>query len=184
MIFAVFLIKRPLPGFLACWCCLALLLSSGACTHYQPAGSTALPFKTLYIEPVKNRAYVPQAQVLLTDNIIKAFLRDGSVRIVAREQADATLSVTITDYQRGLSATQQNDTARARSFNINLQTTIKLVDNRTGKVYLKDRSLSADEKTFSRDQEGNTLPQAEYQTIPLLTRELARTIRNTVLNQW
>lgn len=159
-------------------------LSVTSCQHYQLGRSTSLPFKTLYVAPVQNDSYAPQAQALLTENLIRFFLVDGSVKIVSENQADAILQVTISDYERNLFATQSDDTLRARSFSLKLKAQATLYDKQKGTAYFQDRSFIASEVTFSETDEGASLPQAEYQTIPILTRELAKEIRDGVINVW
>ena len=53
----------------------ALLLS--ACAHYQLGTDGKLAFSTLYIEPVENKALLPQAAALVGTQLRESFLRDG-----------------------------------------------------------------------------------------------------------
>ena len=176
--------KRLLHPYLASFAALASLLILSGCAHYTAANSSDIPFRTLYIRPVVNNSYAPQVQALLSDNLVKAFLRDGSVKIVPQKQADATLRVVINEYKRSLFATQSNDSERARSFIISIGAKIKLSDNRTKKIYLKSRGLKATTTTYSEDEQGTAFPEVEYQTMPMLTRRLAATIRDAVLHVW
>ena len=157
------------------------LLYVGGCSHYRLGTAAKLPFRTLYIAPVTNDTYIPQAQAPLTDALIQAFLRDGSVSTTAHpEEADAILETSLTDYKRSTSATSENDTFLARSFNVTLKAQCTLKDRRSGEDYFNRRSVSANTHVFF----DSGFQSAEYQNVPKLTQELAREIRNTILSVW
>ncbi len=150
------------------------------CAQYHLGQSVDAPFRTIYIEPVTNRSFAPQAQALLTENLIEAFLRDGTVRVVDKDQAEATLHVTITRYDREITARQQDDTVLGRTFGVTLEAQVSLLDNLNGNIYFTRRTLSANDHVFI----DGGLPQTEYQNIPVLTRSLAQKIKNTVVSVW
>lgn len=158
-----------------------LLAIAGGCTHYQLAGKSTLPFQTLYIKPVANQSFAPQAQAIVTQELVDAFLLDGTVRLVDNEaDAEAVLTITLVQYDRQLSATQRADTGVGRSFNLNLQADASLYNSASGQPYIAGRTFFADQIAFT---DGGTV-QAEYQTMPLIARELARKIKDAVINQW
>ena len=157
----------------------AQVINSG-CASYHLGQSAETPFRTLYIEPVSNRSFAPQAQTLLNENLIEAFLRDGNVRIVDKSQAEATLRVTLTRYDREIAARQENDTFLGRTFGVTLEAQVSLLDNLTGNIYISSRTLTANDNILIDDG----LPQSEYQTMPVLTRSLAQKIKNTVISVW
>ncbi len=129
---------------------------------------------------VANKSTAPQAQALLTRNLTEAFLRDGRLSIVNEDQAEATLSVTLSGFDRRLAATEESDTVLGRSFNLTLEAAATLVDNGSGKIYFKNRKLAADEIAYA----DGGLNQAEYQAMPLLARNLAAKIKDSVVNTW
>ena len=157
-----------------------LLGIHSGCARYHLGQAADTPFKTLYIEPVSNRSFAPQAQALLTENLIEAFLRDGKVRVVDKNQAEATLSVILTRYDREIAARQEDDTFLGRTFGVTLEAQVSLLDNLTGNLYFAGRTLSANDNVLIDDG----LPQSEYQTMPVLTRSLAQKIKNTVVSVW
>jgi hypothetical protein len=173
--------KNPTPLFLFLLSSVILFSLTG-CIHYKLGYAQAPPLKTLYVS-VENNSYAPQAQALLKQNLINAFLRDGQIRIVEKEKADAIVSVILTEYNRELSATQVTDTALARAFSLNLKAEISLHDNRNEKTYFK-RILSTRESIFAEIDTGSDLPQAEYQTMPVLTYHLAQKIKDAVVTVW
>ena len=166
---------------LICW----LLHTAGAlllagCVNYRLGPPQDLPFRSIHIRTVQNDSFAPQAQAVVSENLIEAFLRDGSVLVESAGRADATLEVTLSRYHRERSATQLHDTVLGRSFRLQLQARVSLLDNRAGGTYFADREFAVTEEAFIDDG----LQRAEYQTIPILARELAKQIRDYVLNVW
>ncbi len=158
---------------------LAISLFYG-CASYQLGPPQGLPFRTLHVEMVGNEAMAPQAQALLTKNLIEAFLRDGTVAIVNSDRAEAELKVIISSYGLRQAATQEEDTVLGRSFGLTLVATATLLNSGSGDFYFRDRLISADEIAYS----DSGLNQAEFQAMPLLARNLAAKIKDSVLNTW
>ena len=78
----------------------AMAFISG-CNSYQLGNPVELPFESIYIKPVSNDSFAPQAQALLSMQIRDAFIRDGRTKLVtSREAADAVLLINLTDYKR------------------------------------------------------------------------------------
>ena len=128
----------------------------------------------------QNQSTAPQAQALLTRNLIEAFLRDGRLSIANIDRAEATLRVTLSHFNRRFAATQEADTALGRSFGLTLEATATLVDNASGKTYFRDRIFTADDIAYA----DSGLNQAEYQAIPRLAQNLANKIKDSVVNTW
>lgn len=170
----------------------ALLLLAG-CASYELGSSAALPYQTLYVEPVTNDSYAPQAQAVVSTKIRDVLLRDGRVKLVtSAEAADAVLSVNLTEYKRTGNTRQREDTERAQDFQVSLQADVSLFNQSKGSYYFQDRSLTEDTYAYSNDPyntEAGTFGTqsyfaAEYQAMPLLARGLARQIADTILSNW
>ena len=169
--------KLPLLADLAL---IALVLLQGGCAHYKLGRPGTLPFSSIYIAPATSETPIAQAQVLLSRNLIEAFLRDGSVQVSGPEEAEAALRVVLVAYERNVSVTREDDTALGRTFEITLKAEATLLDNRSEKVYFSKRTFEVSEQVFA----GSSLPQAEYQAMPTLARRLANEIKNGILNVW
>ena len=158
------------------WSC-ALVLSG--CHHYQLGMPSELPFKTVYVAPVENSSFAPQAQAVLAQQVIDALMREG-VKVTDAHRADATLSIELVDYTRTVSATQPEDTLLAQSFAAEIKATAALVDNRSGLVYFSDRLHASSQQVFV--DEG--FQSSEYQAMPAVLRQLAANIVSTVVSTW
>jgi hypothetical protein len=160
--------------------CAAIMLLQG-CSHYQLGAGTRLQFATVYIAPVENKTVLPQARALLTTQLRESFARDGRVTLAnSAAGADVTLQVVISDYHREVAAVREEDTGRARKFNLVLVTACTLRDNRGGKNLFEDRLIKATREAFT---DGGQL-QSEYQTLPLLAKALSERITHSALDIW
>jgi hypothetical protein len=162
-------------------CVLGLLLTS--CSHYQlGTGATGkLAFHTLYLAPVENQTHLPQARELISTQLREAFARDARVTLAdSPESADATLTVVLTTFRRDVASVREGDTGLARKFNLTLDATATLHDNRAARDLFVHRPLSAVREAFTDSGQ----LQSEYQTLPLLAETLAQKATHAVLDVW
>jgi hypothetical protein len=95
-------------------------------------------------------------------------------------EADATLTVVITDYHREMTVAREDDTGLARKFALTLGTTCTLKDNRSGEILFNHRAVTVQRDVFTDSGQ----LQAEYQMLPILADALADKISHTVLDVW
>jgi hypothetical protein len=160
-----------------------LLGSSGltGCAHYQLGAEPKVKFTSLFIAPVTSSVSLPQAQVLLTTQLREAFIRDGRVTLTdSAATAEACLQISIADYHRAAAVARSDDTGLSRRFDVTLQATATLTDNRTHQPYFSRRSLTAKRGVFT---DSGLIP-SEYQTLPLLAEQLATASVHAVLDTW
>ena len=157
---------------------IALVIITG-CSHYKLGDVSSLPFRTIYVAPAKNSSFAPQAQAILTQQVSDALLRSG-LKLAGPNQADVTLNLEITHYERRVSATQADDTALAESFTLVMDATSTLSHNSLDKLYYSNRPHSASQQTYINDG----FQASEYQATPALTQQLADDIANSVTSVW
>jgi hypothetical protein len=134
--------------------------------------------KTVYVAPVKNHAYAPQIQGLLTRQLREEIGRSGYLKLEDKDRADAHLEVTVETYGRSIGAVFETDPDTAKSLSLSLSAKCCLVRVGDGKLYLKDQAVSC-----SRSIQANDFAQTiEYQKMPELTREMAKKIVMLVAN--
>ncbi len=158
------------------------VMALAGCANYHLGAGGPLPFHTLYVPPARVAASVPQAAAPVSEMLRQSLLQEGKVQLANQADADATLEVTLSNYQRGSDATQQNNTLNAVAFSLMLEATCTLVDNRTGKVYFKDRKIEVREQAFV--QNGVSFNESEYQAMPRLARDLSEKIKDAVVSTW
>ncbi len=161
---------------------LALSIFAGACSNYRLAGTpTDLPFKSVYVKPVRNDSYAPQSSALLTNEISNAINRTPNLKTALESNAQATLSVSIVSYERKPIATRADDTALAASYAMEAVAECTLVRS-NGDVVFKNRKVRARAMLYpgaANDVIGN-----EYQNMPVLMRELGEKIKDAVIGIW
>jgi len=153
-----------------------------SCSHYRLGAAGPLPFRTLYVSVAKNQSYAAQVQAPVTEMLRQSLLQEGNLQLTEQSDADATLDVVLVDYHRATAATQQGNSLNAQSYTLLLTAHCTLVDNRSGKVYFKDRVVDASQVAYV--QNGDSFTEAEYQTIPKLARDLAGEIKDEVISTW
>jgi hypothetical protein len=160
---------------------LLVTFGAGACSHYQLGTDHTPAFRTLYLEPVANRTHLAQSQPILARELRQAFIRDGRVRLVnSPSNADAILTVAITEYFREVAAAREDDTGLARKFNLTLGVTCSLQGNRPGANGWENRTVRTQREAFT---DGGQL-QSEYQALPLLAEALAKKVLHATLDAW
>jgi len=152
------------------------------CANYHLGASGPLPFRTLYVAPVLVQTIVPQAAAPVSEMLRQALLQSGNLQLADQADADATLEIVLTRYDRGAAATQQSNSLNAESFTLTLTASCTLVDNRSGKRYFKDQVISVTEQAFV--QNGVSFDESEYQAIPRLARDLSEKIKDAVVSTW
>jgi len=156
-----------------------LLILVGGCSRYQwglPVKSAS--FKTIYIAPVKNKAYVAQAQSVLTRQLREEILRNGYLRLSSKNNADVHLEVYVESYGRSIGAVFEKDPDTAKTLSLSLTAKCSLIGNKVQKDYFKDQTVSHSQ---SIKADGFAQP-IEYQKLPEITREVAKKIVMLVAN--
>ena len=165
---------------------------TSGCKSYQFGNPVELPFESIYIKPVTNDSFAPQARALLSAQIREAFIRDGRTQVLSKaETADAVLFVNLIEYKRRAAARQSVDTAVAAGFALTLVTEVSLFDQNKGDYFFQDRVIQKSSNAFVNDPyaaptatQTQDFLQSEYQAMPRLTRDLARQIADEVLSPW
>jgi len=166
---------------------LRLLAALGAvvlagCANYHLGAGGPLPFHTLYVPPAHVLANVAQAAAPVSELLRQSLLQESNLRLTDQADADATLEISLTDYQRGAAATEQNNSLNAVSFTLMLEATCTLVDNHSGKYYFKDRKIQIREEAYV--QNGVSFNESEYEAMPRLARDLGQKIKDAVVSTW
>lgn len=160
--------------------CASIALSG--CFSYRLAGTPVkLPFKTVYVKPVQNLSYAPQAADPLTNAISAAINRAPEVKTALEGDADAILDVRIVDFRRRAVATKSADTAVSAANRVTLTAKCTLV-KRNGDVVFADRTVKASATVYAGDI--NATVTGEYQTMPVLARELGEKVKDAVIGIW
>lgn len=173
---------------------LSLVATCGlvGCKSYHLGSPVELPFKTIFVKPVSNDSFAPQAQVVLSSQLRDAFIRDGRLQLVTNEEsADAVLLVNLTEYDRRAASRNRSDTIVARDFDLYLTADVSLFNQQNGDYYFENRRIKERSNAYVENPyldpsvtQAQDLLQAEHQAMPRITRDLARRIADEVLSPW
>lgn len=159
------------------------------CANYQLGSSAEIPFKSIYIKPATNHSFAPQAQPIVSAQIRETFIRDGRIKLVAKEaDADAVLFVDLTDYESTGGSRNSNDTTISNDFDLRLTAEVSLLDQSKGDYLFSKRSIQSRTTAYIgnpyADSEIISYQQSERQAMEKLAREIARKITDEVLSPW
>jgi hypothetical protein len=177
----------------------AILLAAGCATYKSGAGDSTLGGRTIWVAPAVNQSYMPQVATAITERVREAFLQDNERTLARRDDADTRLDITVTEIEReghapGLTVpdvTEQNgaknvvsreDRGLYKAYDVILSARAVLTDSKTGKVLFDhefvttSQSLPSPYTTTSADQ--------ERLLIPILARDLARQIHDSIAHGW
>ena len=134
------------------WVSFVALLFVAGCGYTQ---KTVLPdnIKTIYVETVTNKipvneiyAYVPRLEIQITNAIIRQLNRDGTLKVVPKEQADAVFKASMIGFlQEGVRFTSLESVEEYQLFVI---LSMKLIDNKSKRVIWQEPNFSGDAYYF------------------------------------
>ena len=165
-------------------CVVSLAAFFSGCGYTQ---KTVLPqdIKTLYVETVKNKiplekvyAYVPGLEMMITNAVIRRLERDGNLKIVSREKADAILHTDLTLFdQEGV---RFSTLERAEEYRLFVVVAMKLVDAKTGLVIWEEPNFSGDSEYFVSGVRSISRSEAADRAV----ERLARNLVDRIVEDW
>lgn len=125
----------------AVWIGAAIALLLSACGAHSP-NILAERYKSIHIPVFKNRTLDFALEEQLTADMIKAFERDGRLRVVPKSAgADLQMNTRITDVE--LIPIAYSDLDRAIGYNMTLVIEVDVVDAASGEAVVKNRRFTA-----------------------------------------
>jgi len=176
---------------------LALLLNG--CATYKAGTGSPANARTIWVAPAVNKSYMPQISSVITERVRESFLADNAQTLVRRNDADTRLDITVTELERngrasGLTVAdvEENDGVKTttyeadrgldKAYDIMITARAVLTDNKTGKVLL-DREFLATTQTLPSPYVV-TSADSERMLMPILARDLAKQIHDTIAHGW
>jgi Lipopolysaccharide-assembly len=152
---------------------MALLLAGCAGYHLGPVNPNvrAQTGETIEVLPFNNQTLQPRLGSALTQALREQLQTDGTYRLATRDPGDVVVSGVITAYSRQGVSFLSVDIATPQDYRIVIVAHVTARERATGKVLL-DKNVSGETLVHV----GNDLADAERQSLPLLTEDLARNI--------
>lgn len=171
---------KPLIGF-------SMLILSLCVTGCGYTTKTILPrgIKTIYVETVKNKipiselySYQQGLEMDITNAVIARLQRDGNLRVVAQDKADAILKMDLEAYeQEGLRFNQLEGVEEYRLF---IVMKLQLVDAKTNELIWEEPNFSGDSEYYVTQikQIG------EESAVQKAITQLAKNIVDRIVEDW
>ena len=94
-----------------------------SCAGYRAGNITSTELKgvkTIYVPVVKNETYEPSIQGLVTNAIIRSLENDGTFHTTRMAKSDASLEITITNFERSPTLYSRDNTQVPLEFRLSL----------------------------------------------------------------
>lgn len=125
----------------------ALAVLLGGCA-YTTHSSLDPQYQTIAVPAFHNRSAEYDLQAPLTNAVIRKFVNDGRLEVVALDQADLVLEGVILDYKlRGLIYDEQDEVTQ---FLCVVLAGARLTDRKTGKVLWEDPQMAGETTFYTR----------------------------------
>lgn len=139
----------------------------------------ALPqgIKTIYVDTVLNKipiekvyAYVPGLEMDITNAVIRRLHRDGNLKVVDRDKADAILKCDLIGFeQEGVRFTNLE---RVQEYRLFVVLSVKLINAKTNEMIWEEPNFSGDAEYFVSDIRNLAREEAARKAIDRLAKNL------------
>ena len=147
----------------------AFLLTGCAGYHLGPAKPNYLRnIHTVSIPVFRNNTLIPRIENTFTTSVISQMQQDGSLRVVAPGQGDATLVCVIDRIERAPARSVTGNVLLTSEFELNVGVRYSLQERGTGRII--DNGRITGETSFFV---GTDVQQDERQAIPIAAQQLA-----------
>ncbi len=178
------MMKLFLNRILAASACLFLAFGGSGCGYTR---QSVLPqgIKTIYVATVKNEipiervnVYQPGLEMMITNAVTRRLERDGNLKVVPEEQADAVLESSLTNFeQEGLRFTSLESVEEYRFFVV---LSMKLVNRKTGDIFWQEPNFSGDAEYFVNTVRSISREEAAQRAV----ERLARNVVDRIVEDW
>lgn len=159
---------------------IALALVGSGCAGYK-LGSTLPPdIKTVYVPVVKNETSEPLIENDTTRDIITAIQRDGALKVVPADQADAVLNVSLKRFLLTPIAYDVRNTDTPDEYRLVIAASFVMYRRATGQVIVEHPSVQG-ETTVRVFGDISTSKRSGLRNA---TQDLAREISDKMLEAW
>lgn len=139
---------------------------------YTPRPLLGTGLRTIAIENLGNKTYEPGLEVLLTQDVRREFIFDGTLKVLRKTQADLLLSGAVVSYTlEPLSYTQDD---KAESYWLKIRAKLTLKNLRTDKLIWQDKIIEGDARYLLVGSLAGTEGQARSKALKDLAREIVR----------
>ena len=159
---------------------LVFLMLTGGCASYRLGSMLPSSIQTVYMPTVINTTSEPLLENEVTTAILSELQRDGSLTLATEGEADAILSVRLTEYNLAPLSYASDNRTQPDEYQIRIRAEIELVERVSGKTLVRSANLTGEDEV---PLSGN-LTQAKRVGLPGAADDLARVIVAAVTEAW
>ena len=160
--------------------CLLALLAGPGCASYQLGSMLPPDIRSVHVPTFLNETGEPLIEVETTRAIIRAIQRDGSLLIAGEEDADAVLSVVLTDFHLQALGFDRERRAAANEYRMRIRAQLVLTRRETGAVIAQSPRIVG-ESTFIVTGD---MTSAKQRAIPDAADDLAQLLISEIVEAW
>jgi len=133
-----------------------------------------------YKQTIDQRPFKKDIENIMTDEVIREFLVDPTLKVVYKNYADLSLQGRVISYELQPLRYSDTDLDVVEEYRIHLTVSLDLVDLRDNSIIFEDRRISQREEYYV----GGTTIDPEDSALILATRDLAKQIVIQVTEGW
>ncbi len=158
---------------------MALSLNTG-CAGYRLGSMLPDDIKSVYVPTFVNKTSEPQLEVDTTQAMVAELQKDGSLRVVNEDQADALLKVTLRSYRIEPVSYRSDQRTSAREYRIVIQADMVMTRRAGGSVVAQAPAVRG-EYVFPV---AGDLSSSKLRGLPLAAEDLAHNLVEKVVEAW
>ncbi|MEM1060429.1 MAG: LPS assembly lipoprotein LptE [Verrucomicrobiota bacterium] len=165
------------------WAALGVLILLSGCAGYRVGsigGQEVQGLNAVYIPMAKNETYTPDVITYVTNETIRAFNNDGTLKTAQSSKADCELLITVTDIQRSQARTTREDVLTTAEYRLNITAEVTFINRVVGRRVIDNERITGTTTYFVQ----NDLNEAQRQALPLAAEDLSRNICLRVVEGW
>ncbi len=159
---------------------ISLCLLINGCAGYRLGSMLPPDIKSVYVPTFVNNTTEPQLEVETTQALVEELQRDGSLRVVNEDQADAILNVTLKKYAIQPVAYRKDSRTSAREYRIVLNAGMVMTRRSNGSVVVDAPNVRG-EYVFPV---AGDLTSSKLRGLPDAAADLAHNIVEKVVEVW
>jgi outer membrane lipopolysaccharide assembly protein LptE/RlpB len=152
-------------------------LVSAGCGYGFKSGQVREGLETVGVAFFENRSSEPDAEVALTEAVIRLLIEDRTLRIADEQVADAILYGTIRRYAFREAFFGEN--RQAEEYRVDIEVEVQMVDRRSGETIIGPERVKGTGSFFLEDG-----PEAEEQARLDAATMIVQGILNLVVEEW
>ena len=163
-------------GFLA----LACVVSLAGCANYHIGSSIPKDKRTIAVPTFENASGHPFVEADATQAVLAEFRREGTMRIVERENAAIEVTGRITSCKLEPMQFDHDYPNLAVAYRLTVSADIKVYERATGKIVAHLAHVTGDDIFHTQSD----LPSTERDALPRAAARLAKTVVSETLRAW